>query len=104
VEDFVVLMGHVGSALVCQLLRVAYTGLAHFNMSFANTICEKTFSTSRTSKSLSLSPLRTLLEGSEYDRCDGWRSLSLMAQRTWPGGNMFDICILASSVLRTAIN
>ena len=75
----------------------------HLSISLANTIWENIFSTSRTSKSLSLWVFASELSTFSFRR-DECRSESLIAQSTRPGGYIFAICILASNVLRTACN
>ena len=118
-HNSIILMGHMRAADRYESVNVEFANerKVYLSMSLAKTICEKTFSTSRTSNNLSLSlafasgatdfPCRVdslrLGLGSER-RCEGCRLLSLTAHSTRPGGYRSAPCMLASSVFRTAIN
>ena len=78
----------------------------HVNMLRAKTSWEKTFSTSNTSKTRSLScpPGVWGFFDEGYSWCAWCRSLSRIAQSTRPGGYMIEFRILASKLFRIAIN
>lgn len=94
----VVLVWHMCTKTV--LLAKSWNGQkTHLNISRAKITCEKTFSTFKTSKSLNLS-----FDVCAESRWEGCKSLSLIAHKTRPGGNVFAICMLASKVFLIAIN
>ena len=71
-------------------------------MFFENTICEKTFSVSSTSNSLTF--VASFPVPADDILCEWGKSPSLRAQKTRPGGYKSAICMFASSVFLVAKN
>jgi hypothetical protein len=71
-------------------------------MFLENTICEKTFSVSSTSNSLTFAA--SFPDPADDTLCEWGKSLSLRAQKTRPGGYKSAICMFASSVFLVARN
>lgn len=71
-------------------------------MFLENTICEKTFSVSSTSNSLTFAA--SFPEPADVTLCEWGKSPSLRAQKTRPGGYKSAVCMFASSVFLVARN